>query len=583
MIFRKYRFINIAVLAIVMAAFSTSGCVEIDDQLGNNLIAKEDMWKVMTTGPLRFSAQDIEMKQTDSLSGYNYTRFAVGSVRDSKFGLCRKGASFTLIPLADTIDFGTDPVVRRFHFAAALDTVSVAHNGQENIIQNLRVYELKEPLDTFILYNGDFDKTHKNGGKNRDYYVNTGHLITNGIPTYSGGDSLSFDFSTAFAEKVIKACTSETMNYDSLANMVRHLPGIYMEMDDPVGDGGRINLFELKLSTDEYNYVTGNYAIMKLRSKYKDEDTDTLVEKDTSFLFLFGPSTSVKGLTSVPDQFAYNTSYHLNDGALGNNASDNEFLYVQGGAGYKPVIKAEAIKRLVSDAIAEQAPGVGLNEIVINKASIVMPFDHLGISKDWEEMDRYPQYLSPTSQFTNEDKTRVSYAGLTDSSVSSENQGDINRSNLKYNPDISHHVQEILKLDENDADYADKLKERDIWMLILHDETTSQTNNTSNNDYYNNLMYNAYYNNLYNGYGGYGYGGYGYGYGGYGYGNYGYSNYYNYLMMAQYASNSSTTTSTSTVLDKDRYYDCRINSCNSENGPYIEVTFSVPINQYTGE
>ena len=150
-----------------------------------------------------------------------------------------------------------------------------------------------------------------------------------------------------------------------------------------------------------------------------------------------------------------------------------------------------------------------------------------------------------------------------------------------YTPDISHHVQEILKLDRNDPEFSKKISNYDIWFLIMHTETTQTSNNNSMNDYYNNLMYNSYYNNMmYNpyGYGGYGYGGYGYGsygYGGYGYGN----NYYNYMMMAMYASASSgSNEKTTTEMDKDRYYKANLNGPDAVSGtvPQLRITFSAP-------
>ncbi len=71
-------------------------------------------------------------------------------------------------------------------------------------------------------------------------------------------------------------------------------------------------------------------------------------------------------------------------------------------------------------------------------------------------------------------------------------------------------------------------------------------------NYYQQMAYASYANQLY---------------GGYGYGGYGrlrwlwlwwlrkyYNNYYNYQTMAQYAFSSATKTTSSTELDKDRYY-----------------------------
>ena len=142
----------------------------------------------------------------------------------------------------------------------------------------------------------------------------------------------------------------------------------------------------------------------------------------------------------------------------------------------------------------------------------------------------------------------VNFAGLTDASVESENQGDINRSLNCYAPDISHHVQEIIRR-ADETNY----KDYDIWMLTMAKEIveTDSGSNSALSDYYQNLAYYDYYNSMYNpyGYGGY-YGGY-YGYDSY----YGMSNYYNYMLAAQYASSQNSSTTTMSIqLDKDRYY-----------------------------
>ena len=196
-------------------------------------------------------------------------------------------------------------------------------------------------------------------------------------------------------------------------------------------------------------------------------------------------------------------------------------------------------------------------------------------------MEKYPQVLSPTVRLRSEDSGYITYAGLTDSSIASEDQGDINRSTCKYTPDISHHVQQILNL-KDDAN----LSSYDIWMLIMHDEIVEEDSSSSMyDDYYNSLLYSSYYNNMmYGGYGGYGGYGYGYGYGGYGgydpygYGyGYGYDNYYNYMMMAAMSSSYSTSDTSERSLDKDRYYNGVLNGPGAEGEkPSLKITFSVP-------
>ena len=118
----------------------------------------------------------------------------------------------------------------------------------------------------------------------------------------------------------------------------------------------------------------------------------------------------------------------------------------------------------------------------------------------------------------------------------------------------------------------------DIWLLTIHTEQVADAGGSMyDNSYYQNLLYASYYNSLYGGYGGYG----GYAYGGYGYGGYGgyggYSNYYNYMMLAQMmAASQQQTYTTTTELDKDRYYQAVLNGASSERKPHFRVTFAIP-------
>ena len=85
-----------------------------------------------------------------------------------------------------------------------------------------------------------------------------------------------------------------------------------------------------------------------------------------------------------------------------------------------------------------------------------------------------PQMMSPTCRLSTDSSTV--YMGLTDASSEDENQGDIDRSNLCYSPDITYHMQELLKMD------ADKLAggNYDIWLLIMAYRTTVVTNSEAN-------------------------------------------------------------------------------------------------------
>lgn len=585
--------------AIGAILLCSASCVDINERLGENFIPTDQQWDVyVASKPL----DNIILKTADSLSALSTRRITVGAINDGVLGTTRKASSFTLVPIIPDLDLGENTVVRQFHFNAVRDTLSTMNDNEQRMLQNIYVYGLRKQLDSTVLYTDSFNpgvKAKDETIDNRDRFVDFSRYITAGIPVYSGGDSLAFDFSKAYADELIKGIKrfqsemSEEQQ-DTLENYLDYVPGIYIECDSPIGTGGRINMFDLALEFDSGGYVSGNYSELKITADYGDRK-----QVDTSFLFIYGPYSFVEAYTSssnVPTQYAFNTSWHSTDEKYKEGVKAQTEIFVEGGSGVKPVIKAADIKEKLHTMIAE-SDIVNPDEVVINKATITLPYN---IGSDYARLDKYPTILSPTVRLRSSGENKyVSYAGLTDSSIESENQGNINRSLSKYSPDISHHVQEILKLEkkdgETDAEFDKRLANYDIWFLIMSEEVTKTSSGSSGyNDYYNNLLYNSYYNNMmydpygygygYGGYGGYGYGYGGYGYGGYGYGGYG-SNYYNYMMMASlYGSSSSgSTESISTDIDKDRYYSAVLNGPEAVTGagteecrPTIQITFSAP-------
>ena len=584
-ILRRAGLLSIIGATLLWAA----SCVNIDEHLGKNFIPTDRLWDVYTPAAEPLNTGEVMLVTADSLSGYGTRRFTVGAVNDDALGSCSKATSFTLVPAITDLDLGENTKVRQFHFSAVRDTLSNVDDRQERMMQNIYIYNLTTALDSTIIYTNalahgvkykeDSQKT------NREIFLGKSKIITKGIPVYNGGDSLSFDFSEEYAMSVVNGIKAFRETYlekkDTLmSDYLKNVPGIYMQCEDPAGFGGRINMFNLAVEFDASGYLSGNYAELKITADYGDRK-----QVDTSFVFIYGPTGFVNMATGdIPTQYAFNGSIHNSDGTYSNGGiAAKEEVFVEGGSGIKPVIKAAGIKRIVTEQLAK-AGITNPKEVVINKATIIMPYD---VNGQWDKLDKYPTILSPTVKLHGTDdngETYVSYAGLTDSSIASENQGDINRSLSLYSPDISHHVQEILKLDESEADYEKNLEKYDIWMLIMHEEVTVTTSaGSSYDDYYNSLLYNSYYNNMmYDPYGyGYGYGGYGgYGYGGYGYDSYGYNNYYNYMMMASYMNSGSTSTESISIdLDKDRYYRCVLGgpeSSNQDIKPKLKLTFSAP-------
>lgn len=540
------------IIAIAAAFLCCISCIESNTELGGTLIPVEQTYKVFTKDiPL----EDIDISMADSLSGYSQTRISIGAIRDKDYGLTTRASALTLIPMfGDKLDLGTDRVFKRFHISLAKDSTNVCNSSQKSILQNFNVFELERALDP----DKDFDcnSTIKHGEDR----------VSSGIPVYTGGDSLSFNFSREFGEKYLSMTDSDVSDMDKYLS---RFPGIYIESDKPVGGGGRINLFNFQLTLNEYHYITGNYATLNYEANFNG------VRKDTALYFYIGAldfyaldSLVANGTAGAFPQYALTVTGHETREKAGKAM---EKIPVEGGGGLKPRISATYLKQIAEDAILKEG-GIP-SEAVINKASLVFPFE---FPENYQEMDRWPDFLSPSCRIKNEDS--ASFMGLTDSSSSDENQGDINRSTLKYAPDITYHMQEILRIDENKANdiRTKRLHDGsyDIWLLIMANETvvTENQGNSEMSDYYNYLAYSSYYNDMY---GGYGYGG--YGYGGYGYGN-SYSNYYTYAMLAAMASSNTSTTETKVQMDKDRFYKASLNGPGFSGGatPKLELTFSIP-------
>lgn len=536
--------------AAMGAAFlSGASCVNIDENLGKNLIATDQTFDIYTA---EIPLTDIDMEMADSLSGLSSKRITLGAVRDETFGLTSRCCALTLVPVWDKdYDVGEDPVFRSMHFSTALDTVSVPSPAERYILQNVRVYELSEPLD-LTKARTNTDVPHR------------GELITDGAIVFNGRDSLSFDFTRSFGERYL-TIDAET-ELDTMPHFTSRFPGIYVEMEEPVGNGGRINLFDLSCLnySSSYNsyYLNGNCARLYFTSTYDG------VRKDTSFVFVAGEPWLVDEEAYLDEsqrfpQYAYNITRHETRPVSG-RAADR--ILVEGGGGLKPVIRS---RDLLDKVRAEIGAHGDPSSAIINRAQIELPFDYDG---DYEALGTFfPSTLSPTCRIVTEG-VGASFAGLSDSSASDEDQGTIHRDLLCYAPDIAHHLQELLRQgDDADFDIFD------IWLLIMASETTVTENSNNLSSEYQQLAYYNYLNSLYNGYG-YGYGGYGYGYGGYGYGGYNssYYNYYNYMMMASMYSSSSTT-STSTELDKDRYYKAVLRGPEAGGRvPTLSITYSIP-------
>jgi hypothetical protein len=537
-------------LALAAALLCCYSCIETNSTLGGNLVPTVETYTFYTA---EIPLEGISMQMADNLSGYSDSRMTIGAIREPEYGLTTRASAITLVPLfMDELNMGKDPVFKRFHFSAATDTTSFLDPTQENILQRVHVYALESALDPEIDY--DINRPIPHGSK----------IISKGTPVYNGVDSLTFDFSEEFGKKYLSITADDLKDIETY---LAKFPGIYLETEIPQEDGGRIDMLDVQMAYDkDYGYILGNVATLNYNAEFDG------VRKDTTVLFWYGATeffdldSLFEAYTGTFPQYALNYTGQTTRSRTGDA---HETISIEGGGGLKPVISALSLKHQVEEAIAQV--GGDPKEAIINKASLIFPFE---FPEDYKDMTFWPYRLSPTCRLVNDETT--AYMGLTDASSSSENQGDVDRSLMRYAPDITYHMQELIKIDETAVDKNSTKNlltgNYDIWLLVMAQElqTTVTTASKEQQEMLNYLAYSSYYNGMY---GGYGYGGYGSGYSSYG--SY-YNNYLTYAMMAQQASMSQTSTSTIIELDTDRFYRAALNGPDSNSTPTIKVVFALP-------
>ena len=366
--------IRIPILAA--ATFCCLSCIEANHSIGGNFIPAVETYSFYTA---EVPLEGISVKMADQLSGYSDARITIGSILEPEYGLTTRASAVTLVPLISSEDedftIGANPVFQRFHFAAATDTTSYITDSQENILQQVRVYELSQQLDPTKDYDCNQVVAHNP------------EIIAKGTPVINGVDSLSFDFSESFGRRFLSLTRADLADINTYLSK---FPGIYLETPEPEQDGnGRINMLQVQLSYDaNYTAITGNYATLYYSAEFGG------VRKDTSLTFYYG-ATKVFDLDSLFSsysgtfpQYALNLTGHQTRDRAG---VAGEKISIEGGGGLKPVISALSLKHQVEAAI--RAVGGDPHDAVINKASLVFPFD---FPEDYLEMRFWPYRLSPT-------------------------------------------------------------------------------------------------------------------------------------------------------------------------------------------
>ena len=488
-------------LIALIGIINITSCVDASNSLATSFIpTNQDISIMMDEFDL-----PVTMKSSDSLQSYSASYLTVGSINTPEFGIVNLAAACDICPPHDTLELKGDPKFKMLTILMNVNNMQTVAGGSVDIIQNIYAYQLKRPIDTLDIYNNSMGcEDHEK------------EIISQGLPIISNDSVIILKTTEEFGSQFLTATKEEL---DSLDLFSRRFKGIYIETDpqDPNIYGGRIN----------YVDITNSYAALTY------ERTD---------------STGARSDTTVNFVLGYNYSVNINQTSSQHLATDEptEEIYVEGLSGIKPHIKAKDIRDIMDNWAAKNE--YDLDNVIITRASIILPYEY---PEDYKTLNYFPGNIYPCLRYASD--SILFYSPLEEIYDNTVVKGDNNRSLFEYRADISHYLQELIRMD------ADEIgKKEDLWMMPIS-ETESSSSSSSSYDYYDYYNYLNYYN-YYNYYGYSGYGGYNdyYGYSGY------YNNYYG----------TSSSSETYYTTDYINYHVAKLNGNKSDNGPKLKITYS---------
>jgi hypothetical protein len=383
--------------AILISSLITS-CIETDKTTGSGLVPDNHILKVKTA----IFDLPVQMKMSDSLQTIFSGSLVVGAYKDPDLGLVEASTAFQMIPAADSLSFGTNPVAKSFKMYVNVADKSFFYEKDQYVPQNFHVYTLTRDLDSSVAYNNSLTDSDYNPVK-----INLGGSI------FFGGDSLVMDLSLAYAQQLLSATTAES---DSTEIFLKRFKGLYMKTDPLPGslEGGRFNIIDPLdiFFTLEYRHI----------------DAANNIDKD-SLIYYF-----VSDVRPTLNRFKH-SSQSLQ------STNPQQKIYVEGLAGIKPYIDFNDVKTQMTSWA--QANNTDISKLIIAKAELRFPYE---FPQDFTRMTYYPSQLFLFTREKGGTTTTptVMYEPVDDISYY-ESNGSINRSLLYYSLDISTYLQKIVQ------------------------------------------------------------------------------------------------------------------------------------------
>lgn len=409
-------------VAVLLPLFFLSACIEKDDILGSALVPTSQDLTIKT---LTFDLP-VDLRMADSLQSAISQSITVGSIRTETFGLFHGEAAMSVTAGTDSIDWGSNPSVRRLYLSLARDTTLYVSESQRYVPQNLHVYYINTKLDSTQRYNNSLS------------FADCDPQVLNDGAPYLGEEEYTIELDKEFGERFFRIPMA---TLDSSDLMMDAFHGLYMTCDDPELslEGGRLNVFDLSASVLYLSY---------------DYDDDLGNRKSQTVAFELGKY------------------YALNVASSGAGKLVTDFpedaIYMEGLCGIKPHISAQKLRGLVAGWAADNE--IPLDRMIIVKATVDFPFEFTG---DPNQYDLWPSNLFPCQRtYTNGILTYGPLEEIYDAAIET---GDIDQSHLTYKSNISFYLQDLL-----DQMSTEVTAEDDLWIM----PTVSQINSYTSETYY---------------------------------------------------------------------------------------------------
>ncbi len=276
----------------------------------------------------------------DSIPTSRLSAFLLGSVYDPIFGKTSAGIYTQLLLSANSVSFGTNPVVDSFILVMPYK----GYYGDTNVIQNVSVYELNQGItrDSTYFSNRKIDYIPTPLTSNPTGFSFAPRPTTwLTINSANVAPQLRIPLSNSYATSKILVKSGQTELSDN-SNFISYLKGLYIKTSPVFSQGGNYSHFEF---SEGYSK-----AIL-----YYHNDSDT-----TSFEF------SIRNDSAC--FVGYNHGYKVADNDFKKeliNKDTNmgkQILYVAPGGGVRTVIKFPNLKNFISTG-----------NILINEAELVIP------------------------------------------------------------------------------------------------------------------------------------------------------------------------------------------------------------------